>query len=102
LWRSGKLIAAIAGCFLVGDAPHDELFPYSGSGKSRHGQGSSVMPIVTVQQGPRDVELKRDLVKRVTDAFVDAYKIPAESVQVWIHEVPADSWGSAGKLTADK
>ncbi|WP_043678902.1 4-oxalocrotonate tautomerase DmpI [Streptomyces xylophagus] len=60
------------------------------------------MPIVTVQQGPRDVELKRDLVKRVTDAFVDAYKIPAESVQVWIHEVPADSWGAAGKLIADK
>ncbi|MEV0480939.1 4-oxalocrotonate tautomerase DmpI [Streptomyces sp. NPDC050508] len=60
------------------------------------------MPIVTVQQGPRDVELKRDLVKRITDAFVDAYKIPADSVQVWIHEVPADSWGAAGKLTADK
>ncbi|GAX56907.1 4-oxalocrotonate tautomerase DmpI [Streptomyces olivochromogenes] len=60
------------------------------------------MPIVTIQQGPRDVELKRDLVKRVTDAFVDAYRIPAESVYVWIHEVPADSWGSAGKLTADK
>ncbi|WP_225830669.1 4-oxalocrotonate tautomerase DmpI [Streptomyces sp. NK08204] len=60
------------------------------------------MPIVTVQQGPRDVALKRDLVKRVTDAFVEAYNIPAESVQVWIHEVPADSWGAAGKLTADK
>ena len=60
------------------------------------------MPIVTVQQGPRDVELKRELVARITDAFVDAYKIPAESVQVWIHEVPADSWGAAGKLTADK
>ncbi|PBC95210.1 4-oxalocrotonate tautomerase [Streptomyces sp. Ag82_O1-15] len=60
------------------------------------------MPIVTIQQGPRDVELKRDLVKRVTDAFVDAYRIPAESVHVWIHEAPADSWGSAGKLTADK
>lgn len=60
------------------------------------------MPIVTVQQGPRDIALKRDLVKRVTDAFVDAYRIPAESVQVWIHEVPADSWGAAGKLTADK
>ncbi|MER5540489.1 4-oxalocrotonate tautomerase DmpI [Streptomyces mirabilis] len=60
------------------------------------------MPIVTIQQGPRDVELKRDLVKRVTDAFVDAYRIPAESVHVWIHEVSADSWGSAGKLTADK
>ena len=60
------------------------------------------MPIVTVQQGPRDVELKRELVKRVTDAFVDAYKIPAETVQVWIHEVPTDSWGAAGVLTADK
>ena len=60
------------------------------------------MPIVTVQQGPRDTELKRDLVKRVTDAFVDAYGIPAETVQVWIHEVPTDSWGAAGTLTADK
>ncbi|WP_433456081.1 tautomerase family protein [Streptomyces sp. CA-142005] len=38
----------------------------------------------------------------VTDAFVDAYRIPAETVQVWIPEVPADSWGAAGKLTADK
>ncbi|WP_371477328.1 4-oxalocrotonate tautomerase DmpI [Kitasatospora sp. NBC_00315] len=60
------------------------------------------MPIVTVQQGPRTVELKRDLVARITDAFVDAYQIPAETVQVWIHEVPADSWAAAGKLIADK
>ncbi|MEU1116294.1 MULTISPECIES: 4-oxalocrotonate tautomerase DmpI [unclassified Streptomyces] len=60
------------------------------------------MPTVTVQQGPRDVELKRELVKQITDAFVDAYKIPAETVTVWIHETPADSWGAAGKLTADK
>ncbi|MFC9927157.1 4-oxalocrotonate tautomerase DmpI [Streptomyces sp. NPDC127190] len=59
------------------------------------------MPIVTVQQGPRDIELKRDLVARITDAFVDAYKIPAETVQVWIQEVPADSWANAGKLVAD-
>ncbi len=60
------------------------------------------MPIVTVQQGPRSVELKRELVKQITDAFVSAYAIPAESVQVWIQEVPADSWGAAGRLTADK
>ncbi|MFC8451217.1 4-oxalocrotonate tautomerase DmpI [Kitasatospora sp. NPDC057223] len=60
------------------------------------------MPIVTVQQGPRDIALKRDLVARITDAFVEAYRIPAETVQVWIHEVPADSWGAAGKLVADK
>jgi DNA-binding transcriptional LysR family regulator len=29
-------------------------------------------------------------------------RTPAESGQVWIHEVPADSWGSAGELAADK
>lgn len=60
------------------------------------------MPVVTIQQGPRTIELKRDLVRRITDAFVDAYKIPAEAVQVWIHETPADSWGDAGTLTADR
>ncbi|AJT63553.1 4-oxalocrotonate tautomerase DmpI [Streptomyces chattanoogensis] len=60
------------------------------------------MPTVTVLQAPRSVELKRELVKQITDAFVDAYKIPAETVTVWIQEAPADSWGSAGKLTVDK
>jgi 4-oxalocrotonate tautomerase len=59
------------------------------------------MPIVTVQQGPRSVDLKRQLVERITDAFVEAYQIPAEAVQVWIHEVPAESWGTAGRLIAD-
>ncbi|MFC4949538.1 tautomerase family protein [Pseudonocardia sp. GCM10023141] len=49
------------------------------------------MPIVTVQQGPRTPELRRELVKKVTDAFVDALQIPPESVQVWIHEVPTDA-----------
>lgn len=60
------------------------------------------MPIVTVQQGPRSVELKRDLVARITDAFVDAYKIPADTVQVWFNETPTDSWAVAGRLVADR
>jgi 4-oxalocrotonate tautomerase len=60
------------------------------------------MPIVTVLQGPRTVELKRALVKSITDAFVDSYGVPADSVQVWIQETPPDSWGHAGILTADK
>lgn len=60
------------------------------------------MPIVTVQQGPRAVELKRALITKITDAFVDAYEIPADSVQVWIHEVPTDSWAIGGTLTADR
>ncbi|TCC20397.1 4-oxalocrotonate tautomerase DmpI [Kribbella speibonae] len=60
------------------------------------------MPIVTVLQGPRTPELKRDLVQKVTDAFVDSLGVPAESVQVWIQETPPDSWSVGGTLTADK
>ena len=60
------------------------------------------MPIVTIQQGPRGIELKRELVKQITESFVNALSVPAESVQVWIHEVPTDSWAVAGKLIADK
>ncbi|GAA3233600.1 4-oxalocrotonate tautomerase DmpI [Actinocorallia longicatena] len=60
------------------------------------------MPIVTVQQTPRTPELRRELVRRITDAFVDAYKVPAESVQVWIQEYQPDAWGRAGRLFADE
>lgn len=59
------------------------------------------MPIVTIQQGPRSTDLKRELVARITDAFVDSYQIPADAVQVWIHEVAAESWGAAGELACD-
>jgi 4-oxalocrotonate tautomerase len=60
------------------------------------------MPTVTVLQGPRSVELKRALVTRLTDAFVETLGVPADSVQVWIQETPAESWGQGGLLTADK
>ena len=60
------------------------------------------MPVVTVLQGPRTPEQKRQLVLRITDAFVDSLGLPAESVQVWIQETPPESWGIGGTLTADK
>ena len=60
------------------------------------------MPTVTVLQGPRTVELTRALVNGITDAFVDTLGVPADSVQIWIQETPADSWGQGGVLTADK
>jgi 4-oxalocrotonate tautomerase len=61
----------------------------------------AAMPIVTVQQGPRSIEAKRELISRITDAFVDTLKVPAASVQVWIHETPSESWGKGGVLRAD-
>ena len=60
------------------------------------------MPNVVVQQMPKTLELKRELVARITDAFVDAYKIPADTVHVWIHEESAENYAVAGKLIADK
>jgi 4-oxalocrotonate tautomerase len=59
------------------------------------------VPIVTVQQSPRDLERKRALVAGITQAFVDAYEIPPEHVQVFIHEVDHENWAKAGKLAAD-
>jgi 4-oxalocrotonate tautomerase len=60
------------------------------------------MPTVTILQGPRPIEVKRDLIRSITDAFVDVLGIPADLVQVWIQETPTDSWGDGGVLTADK
>jgi 4-oxalocrotonate tautomerase len=91
------VIAASPDRSLVAGPARDELLPVSYVPAPQEKN----MPIVTIQQGPRSVELKRELVKQVTDAFVNSLAIPAEAVQVWIHEVPTDSWGAAGKLTAD-
>ncbi|MEU6994560.1 tautomerase family protein [Streptomyces sp. NPDC046465] len=88
------LIAAVAGCPL-GRGPRP--------GWTGGIPNAPAMPIVTVQQGPRGIELKRERVKQITDAFVDAYKIPAESAHVWIHETPAATSRSAprpGRATA--
>jgi len=60
------------------------------------------MPNVTIQQLPKTPELKRALINKITDAFVDAYQIPAAAVHIWIEEFPADAYAVDGKLIADK
>ena len=57
---------------------------------------------MTVQQSPRDIEPKRQLVAGITKAFVDAYGIAPETVQVFIHEVAHDNWAKAGILASDR
>ena len=59
------------------------------------------MPIVTVQQSPRDLDAKRRLVAGITDAFVDAYELRPEQVQVFIAEFGAEDWAKAGRLAVD-
>jgi 4-oxalocrotonate tautomerase len=60
------------------------------------------VPIVTVQQSPRDLEPKRQLVAGITQAFVDAYGLEPEAVQVFIDEVDHENWAKGGKLAVDR
>jgi 4-oxalocrotonate tautomerase len=59
------------------------------------------MPIVTIQQSPRDLERKRKLVAQITDAFVDAYDLRPEQVQIFIHEIDGEGWAKGGRLAVD-
>ncbi len=60
------------------------------------------VPIVTVQQSPRDLDRKRRLVAGITQAFVDAYDLPPEHVQVFISEVDHENWAKGGTLAVDR
>jgi 4-oxalocrotonate tautomerase len=60
------------------------------------------MPIVTIQQSPRELDPKRRLVAGITHAFVDAYGVAPESVQVFIHEVDDEHWAKSGRLEVDR
>jgi len=60
------------------------------------------VPIVTVQQSPRDLEPTRRLVAGITQAFVDAYGLEPDGVQIFIDETGDENWARAGKLAVDR
>lgn len=60
------------------------------------------MPNITIQQMPKTAEQKRELAARITDAMVDVYKSPADTVHVWFQEVTTEDYAAAGQLLADK
>ncbi|PMR72189.1 tautomerase family protein [Halomonas heilongjiangensis] len=60
------------------------------------------MPIVTIQQFPRSVEQKRELARRITEAFAEAYGAKAESVQVFFSEVDGENWAKGGVMGCDR
>ena len=60
------------------------------------------MPIVTIQQFPRSVEQKRELAEGVTRAFVDAYGLAPESVQIFFQETEKENWARGGYLGGDQ
>ncbi|KAA0011932.1 4-oxalocrotonate tautomerase family protein [Billgrantia pellis] len=60
------------------------------------------MPIVTVQQFPRSLEHKRELARRITEAFADVYGMPDDSVQVFFNEVDGENWAKGGVMGCDR
>ena len=60
------------------------------------------MPVITIQQSPRTTELKRELVEKITQAFVDAYGLTPGQVHIFIHEVGDAEWGTHGMLACDR
>lgn len=64
------------------------------------------MPTVIACQSPRTPGLRAVAIASVTDALVQAYGLRPEQVQVFIQEIPDDSWGrggvpASGRVAAD-
>jgi len=61
------------------------------------------MPTATVE-GPKisNVQVKRTLVKEITDALQKAYELPREVYVVLVKENPPENVGVGGQLIIDK
>ena len=61
------------------------------------------MPNVTIQQSPgRTIEQRQLLIKRITEAFEEAYQVKPESVMVLFQNFDDDYWGQGGLLYMDR
>jgi 4-oxalocrotonate tautomerase len=61
------------------------------------------MPVITIQQSPgRTIEQRKLLVKRITEAFQEAYGVPPEAVMIFLQDYNDDMWGKAGLLHTDR
>lgn len=61
------------------------------------------MPIVTIQQSPgRTKEQRQLLIKRITEAFEEAYNMPPEAVTVFMQNYDDSHWGKGGLLHEDR
>lgn len=60
------------------------------------------MPHITVKGPPVSVDVKRDLVRGLTEAASAAYGIPKEKFMVHIGEYPRENSATAGVLLVDK
>ncbi|MGJ8525081.1 4-oxalocrotonate tautomerase [Halomonadaceae bacterium LMG 33818] len=60
------------------------------------------MPIITIQQSPRSIELKREAARRVTDVVAEVYGMPRDAIQIFFDEYNHENWSKGGLLAVDK
>ncbi|GAA6169927.1 tautomerase family protein [Sessilibacter corallicola] len=61
------------------------------------------MPIVTIQQSPGRIKEQRQLlIKKITEAFEEAYGLKSESVTVFFQNFDDSHWGKGGLLHEDR
>ena len=61
------------------------------------------MPIVTIQQSPgRSKEQRQLLIKRITEAFEEAYDLGPDAVTVFFQNFDDSHWGKGGLLHEDR
>jgi 4-oxalocrotonate tautomerase len=61
------------------------------------------MPFIMIEGPPiKDLDLKRRLVKELSEAAVNAYHLPIEKIHVLIRENPPENVGTGGGLLYDK
>ena len=55
------------------------------------------MPLIKIDMWEgRDEKIKEELIKRVTDAVVEALKCPPDAVTIIITDVPKINWATGG------
>lgn len=61
------------------------------------------MPVVTIQQSPgRTKEQRQLLIKKITEAFEEAYGTKPEAVTVFFQNFDDSHWGKGGLLHEDR
>ena len=60
------------------------------------------MPVIRVEMFKRTQEQKKQLVKELTDAFVNTCGGNKEAIKILITEIEESNWSSGGVLTSDK
>ena len=60
------------------------------------------MPVIRVEMFKRTQEQKKQLVKELTDAFVNTCGGNKDAIKILITEVEESNWSSGGILTSDK